>query len=142
MLDVRVVEESFSSHRRIEILDFTSKLEEVVRKYGLEEGIVMVFLPHATAAVTANENEPGLIEDIKDVLTKIAPPDGPFRHNLIDDNAHAHILSAIMKAFYIFPVKEGRVIRGTWQNLFIVELDGPRHYRKIVYVLLGKFRKT
>jgi len=141
VLDIKVIEDRFSTHRRIELLDFTSKLNEVVEKHRLEEGIVMVFLPHATAAVTANENEPGLVEDIIDVLTKIAPPDGSFRHNLIDDNAHAHILSAIVKSFYVFPVKRGRVIRGTWQNLFIVELDGPRHYRRIVYVLLGKFKQ-
>lgn len=142
MLDIRVIEGEFKTDRRIELIDITYDVESIVQREGLEEGIVILFLPHATAAITANEDEPGLKQDIIDVLTKIAPPDGPFRHNEIDDNAHAHILSAIIKPFFIFPVKGGKVIRGTWQNPFIVELDGPRYRRRIVYVLIGKFRSS
>jgi len=77
---------------------------------------------------------------MEDILTKIkefVEPDRRWNHNLIDDNAHAHIGSAIIGADRVFPVRNGELIRGTWQNIFLVELDGPRRERKVIVEVLG-----
>ncbi len=121
--------------KRKELVDVTHKVEEIVKESGIRNGICLVFVPHATAAVIANEHESGLMQDIIDALMRIAPPDHPWLHNRIDDNADAHIIASIVGPSRIFPVFEGELIRGTWQNIMIVELDGPRTRRVVVEVI-------
>jgi len=129
---------SISSTERFQLIDITGMVEEVVSRSGVERGICLVYAPHATAAIIANEHEAGLIRDMIDVIKTLFPPDKPWRHNRIDDNAHAHLASAIIGASRIFPVRNGRLIRGTWQNIFLVELDGPRSTRRIIVEVLGE----
>ncbi|MEM1533531.1 MAG: secondary thiamine-phosphate synthase enzyme YjbQ, partial [Desulfurococcaceae archaeon] len=93
---------------------------------------------HATAAIVVNEHEEGLMHDIASKIEEIIEPERSWRHNIIDDNAHAHIGSAIIGSERIFPVRNGRIIRGTWQNIFLVELDGPRRDRNVVIEVLGE----
>ena len=123
-----------STSRRFELVDITREVEKAVEKSGVKEGLVQVFVPHATAAVIANEHEPRLLQDIIEAIKTLAPPDKPWRHNEIDDNAHAHIAASIIGPSRSFPVAGGRVVRGTWQNIMLVELDGPRVRRVIVTV--------
>ncbi len=130
---------TFSTSKRFELVDITYRVEEIVEKSGVRNGIALVFAPHATAAIIANEHESGLIEDI---LTKIKeltePGSSKWKHNMIDDNAHAHIGSALIGADRAFPVINGHLVRGTWQNIFLVEMDGPRSRRRVVVVVLGE----
>ncbi len=130
---------TFSTSKRFELVDITYRVEEIVEKSGVRNGIALVFAPHATAAIIANEHESGLIEDI---LTKIKeltePGSSKWKHNMIDDNAHAHIGSALIGADRTFPVINGHLVRGTWQNIFLVEMDGPRSRRRVVVVVLGE----
>ena len=91
----------------------------------------MVSVPHATAAIIANENERGLL---KDILTKISedfPQSFQYAHNRIDDNADAHLAATFLGHSRTFPVEDHRLVRGTWQNIFVVELDGPRTRREV-----------
>ncbi|AEM39267.1 protein of unknown function UPF0047 [Pyrolobus fumarii 1A] len=124
-----------STSSRFEIIDITDRVEEVVHKSGICNGMVLVFAPHATAAIIANENEPGLVEDLLTLIREIFQPERAWRHNRIDDNAHAHLASAFIGASRVFPVKDCRVVRGTWQNIMLVEMDGPRTRRVIVEVM-------
>ncbi|MEJ2775579.1 secondary thiamine-phosphate synthase enzyme YjbQ [Sulfolobaceae archaeon RB850M] len=126
-----------SSSKRFELIDITEKVEEGVRMSGIKNGICLVFAPHATAAIVANEHERGLMEDILTKIKEFVEPDRRWNHNLIDDNAHAHIGSAIIGADRVFPVRNGELIRGTWQNIFLVELDGPRRERQVIVEVLG-----
>jgi secondary thiamine-phosphate synthase enzyme len=126
-----------STSKRFELIDITEKVEEGVRMSGIKNGICLVFAPHATAAIVANEHERGLMEDILTKIKEFVEPDRRWNHNLIDDNAHAHIGSAIIGADRVFPVKNGELIRGTWQNIFLVELDGPRRERQVIVEVLG-----
>jgi len=127
-----------SSSRRRELIDITSQVEQAVRESGIRNGICHVFVPHATAAVIANEHEYGLMEDILKALEELVPPDKPWKHNLIDNNADAHILASIIGPSRSFPVEDGRLVRGTWQNIFLVELDGPRGSRKVIITVMGE----
>jgi secondary thiamine-phosphate synthase enzyme len=126
-----------STSKRFELIDITEKVEEGVRMSGIKNGICLVFAPHATAAIVANEHERGLMEDILTKIKEFVEPDRRWNHNLIDDNAHAHIGSAIIGADRVFPVRNGELIRGTWQNIFLVELDGPRRQRQVIVEVLG-----
>ena len=124
-----------SSSSRRELIDITSEVETVVNKSGVNKGICHVFVPHATAAVIANEHEKGLMNDILRALEDLVPPDKGWFHNRIDDNADAHILASIIGPSRSFPVVNGMLVRGTWQNIFVVELDGPRTRRVVVTVI-------
>ncbi len=127
-----------STSKRFELIDITDRVEEIVEKSGIRNGICLVFAPHATAAIVANEHEWGLLQDILSRIKELFPPDKNWLHNRIDDNAHAHVGSAIIGADRVFPVINGRLIRGTWQNIFVVEMDGPRSRRRIIVTVIGE----
>lgn len=126
------------TQRRRELVDITYEVERAVAESGVTNGMCLVFAPHATAAVIANEHERGLVNDILRKFAQEFPDDGEWEHNRIDDNAAAHLASAFVGSARIFPVKEGRLVRGTWQNIFLVELDGPRASRKVVVEVMGE----
>ena len=126
-----------TQHRR-ELVDITYEVERAVAESGVTNGMCLVFAPHATAAVIANEHERGLVNDMLRKFTEEFPDKSEWEHNRIDDNAAAHLASAFVGSARIFPVKEGRLVRGTWQNIFLVELDGPRASRKVVVEVMGE----
>ncbi|MEM3833568.1 MAG: secondary thiamine-phosphate synthase enzyme YjbQ [Thermoprotei archaeon] len=126
------------SHELFELIDITSEIEKIVSKSGVRNGFCIIFVPHATASLIVNEHEPGLLNDIINKLKELYPPNEKYQHNRIDDNAHAHIASSIIGSERIFPIKDGQIIRGTWQNILLVELDGPRSQRKIIVEIVGE----
>jgi len=125
---MKVHHQSFEvkSSRRREVIDITEKVEEIVSKSKIKNGICLVFLLHATAALILEEDEPRLIEDIEESIEKLFPAKAGYRHDEIDDNADAHLASGFIGQSRIYPVAEGRIVRGTWQRALLVELDGPR----------------
>ncbi|OYT54967.1 MAG: hypothetical protein B6U77_02320 [Candidatus Hecatellales archaeon ex4484_218] len=126
---------SLSTSKRLEIVDITDKVEEAVLKSGVKNGLCLIHAAHATAAIVVNENEFGLIQDILKKIEEEFPIGAGYQHDRIDDNAHAHLISTFLSSSKIFPVKGSRIVRGTWQNIFFVEADGPRRRRIIVEVL-------
>ncbi len=131
------VEFNVRSSQRFQLIDITDRVEDAVRESGISNGIAHVFVPHATAAVIANEHESGLMNDILSVIKTLFPPEHGWMHNRIDNNAHAHLASSIIGASRTFPVVNGRLLRGTWQNIFVVELDGPRYSRRVIVTVIG-----
>jgi len=125
-----------SSARR-QLIDLTSEVTGFVRETRVREGICVVSVPHATAALIVNEHEQGLLRDILAKIEAVFPASAQYEHNAIDDNADAHIAAAFLGHNRAFPVSGGKMIRGTWQNLFLVELDGPRSRREVVVQVLG-----
>jgi len=125
-----------SSARR-QLIDLTPEVTGFVRETRVREGICVVSVPHATAALIVNEHEQGLLRDILAKIEAVFPASAPYEHNAIDDNADAHIAAAFLGHNRAFPVSGGKMIRGTWQNLFLVELDGPRSRREVVVQVLG-----
>ncbi len=123
------------SRERIQVIDITEYVEAAVRRSGISEGICLVHLPHATAALVANENERGLINDIIKKIREDFVREG-WEHDKIDDNAHAHLASSFIGSSRAFPVSSGRVLRGTWQSILLIELDGPRE-RDVVVTVVG-----
>ncbi|HXX68323.1 MAG TPA: secondary thiamine-phosphate synthase enzyme YjbQ [Polyangiaceae bacterium] len=121
-----------------EVIDLTDKVRAVVAESGVSDGICTVFTPHATAAIAINENDdPNIGVDLLRALTTIVVEHDGWLHDRIDDNAAAHIKSAILGPSETIPIENGRLALGTWQNVFFVELDGPRSRRGIVVVVVG-----
>ena len=117
-----------------EMIDITSQVGEVVRQAGVINGLCLVYVPHATAAIVINENaDPNVCQDILDALTRMVP-EGAWRHDRVDNNAAAHIKATILGPSEAVPVQEGTLRLGTWQSLMLVEFDGPRDRTVIVEV--------
>lgn len=129
---------TLSTNNRFEVIDLTKEVEEAVRESGVKNGLCVIHAPHATVAIIANEAEPGLMKDYIDLIKELTRPDYEWRHNIIDNNAHAHLASAIIGSTRCIPVRNGRLERGTWQNIMLVELDGPRTMRRVIIEVLGE----
>ncbi|MEM2878884.1 MAG: secondary thiamine-phosphate synthase enzyme YjbQ [Candidatus Hadarchaeales archaeon] len=126
---------SFSTRRAREVLDVTDEVIGAFRESGIRDGILVVQLPHATASLVLNESESGLTDDILRKMDELVPVRGSYMHDRIDDNAHAHIKSAIIGSSVVLPVVGGKIVRGTWQNFLVLEEDGPRARRLVVFLM-------
>jgi len=131
-------EVELSTRSRVELVDITRQVEEHVREGKIENGLCLVYSTHSTATVITNEHENGLMVDIAKKVQEDFPRGRGWRHDEVDSNAEAHLASSFMGPSRIFPVRDGQLIRGTWQNIFFLELDGPRSARRIVIELLGE----
>ena len=125
---------TIQTSQRQELIDITAKVEEVVGKSKTKNGLCLVFVAHSTAAVILTENETGLKNDWLKIMKKLVAGES-FEHDRIDNNADAHLLSGLLGQGKILPVEDGRLVRGTWQQIFLVELDGPKT-RKITIKII------
>ncbi len=112
--------------KRIELIDITSEIQEEIKKSKVAEGICVISTMHTTTAIIINENESGLKEDILNLLEKLVPKAEGYRHDAIDNNADAHLKALLLGASESLPISEGKLELGTWQRIFLAELDGPR----------------
>jgi len=128
---------SLSSTSRREFIDITSQVVEIVRRSSVKDGICVVSASHATAAILVNENERRLIDDMLAKIEELFPSSARYSHNSIDDNADAHLAAVFIGHSKIFPISGGTLVRGTWQSVFLVELDGPRQRREVHIEILG-----
>lgn len=126
---------SVSTGNRTEVVDITRNVEEIIKKSMVTNGLCVIHSVHSTTAIIVNEHEAGLLKDITKKVQQDFPKGAGWLHDRVDDNADAHLASSFIGPARIFPVKDGRLIRGTWQNIFLLELDGPRARRVIVEVL-------
>lgn len=121
------------TEKRYQLVDITDRVEKAVREVGKREGVVLVFVPHSTAGVLVTENERGLKRDWLRVLKDLAAGYS-FEHDRIDDNADSHLLSGLVGQSRTLPVNRGELSRGTWQQVFVAEFDGPRRRKVWVQV--------
>ena len=136
-MKVKIKEIKIETNERIQLIDITNQVEEFVKESEIKNGLCLISSLHSTTAIIINENESGLIQDILYEVQKVFPKDEKWLHNRIDDNADSHLASAFIGSSKTFPIKDGKIIRGTWQNIFLLELDGPR-IRRIILEALGE----
>lgn len=130
---------TLSTNEHNEFVDITGKVSEIVSKSKVKRGLCHVFVPHATAAVTINENaDPNLPGDIISALKKIVKEHDGWKHDEIDNNAAAHIKSSVIGCHEIIPIKDSELVLGTWQDIFFCEFDGPRSNRTVVVTIIGE----
>jgi secondary thiamine-phosphate synthase enzyme len=130
---------TFNLPARMEFVNITRQVEEVVSKSGVAEGLVLVNAMHITASVFINDDEPGLIHDYKQWLEALAPFDPSperYHHNRTgEDNADAHHKRQIMGREVVVAITKGKLDFGPWEQIFYAEFDGRRPKRVLVKVI-------
>ncbi len=114
------------TNRREEIIDITQLIQNYINQNKLNSGIILVYSPHTTAAISVNENaDPSVKSDINNYLSKLIPRNSNFSH--AEGNADAHIKGSLVNFSQMFIVEDGKIQLGTWQGIFLMEFDGPRN---------------
>ena len=119
----------------ISLHDLTADIRETISRSGIRDGFVTVTSQHTTTAVTINEHEERLIEDVKSFLARLIPPGDRYLHNDIHlrdcpqdepENAHSHLASMLLGSSEVIALAGGELVLGQYQSVMLVELDGPR----------------
>lgn len=120
---------------RVEFIDITDKIEQVIRDNKIKNGVMYIFIPHTTAGITINENSDNdVLKDIKKELNKIVPFDDNYLH--FEGNSAAHIKASLLGFSETVIIEDGRLLLGTWQSIYFCEFDGKR-IRKIIIKILS-----
>ena len=128
----------FNTRKRRDYINITDKVEEIVRRSGIKEGLCLVNAMHITASVFINDAEIGLVNDFDDWLEGLAPhePTSEYRHNRTgEDNADAHLKRQVMGREVVVAVTNGRLDFGPWEQIYYGEFDGRRRKRVLVKVI-------
>jgi secondary thiamine-phosphate synthase enzyme len=126
----------FETKTRRAYLNITEQIEAVVKKSGVQEGLVLVNAMHITASVYINDDEPGLLKDYDRFLDTLVPQNATYRHNETgEDNGDAHIKRQLMGREVVVAITEGRLDFGPWEQIFYGEFDGKRRKRVLVKVI-------
>ncbi len=124
------------THSRTELVDITAQVTKLVQQSKVRSGLLTLFVPHTTAAVTINENaDPSVQTDILSELNRLIPFTGPYQHT--EGNSAAHVKSTLVGPSQTLFVEEGRMALGTWQGLYFCEFDGPRSRKVWVKIIPG-----
>ena len=123
-----------------DIVDITSKVETLLAATGLTEGTLTVFVPGSTAGLTTIEYESGCVHDLKQAFERIAPTEAPYEHNARwgDGNGFAHVRAALLGASLHIPFSGKRLLRGTWQQIILVDFDNRPRRREVIVQFLGE----
>lgn len=130
----------FQTKGNSEMTDLTAKVAAALERSGLRAGVVVVFASGATSAVTTIEYEPGLVDDMKDALERIAPQKIEYAHNQRwgDGNGHSHIRASMIGPSLTVPFSGGKLLLGTWQQIVFLDMDNRPRYRRIVVQIIGE----
>jgi secondary thiamine-phosphate synthase enzyme len=117
------------------MMDVTRQVSDAVEESGIRNGLVVLFVPHTTAAITINENaDPDVVRDMLIGLSKAFPLKGDYKH--FEGNSHAHLKSSCIGVDQTIIIENGLMLLGTWQGIYFCEFDGPR-IRELVIKVLG-----
>lgn len=126
----------FETDQPREYVNITSDVSDVVAKSGVQEGLVLVSAMHITAAVYVNDAEPGIIQDIDEMLERLAPQGPDYHHHRTGEaNADAHLKSLLIHHQVILPITKGGLDLGPWQQVYYAEFDGQRRKRVVIKVI-------
>lgn len=131
---------SFQSKGENDIIDITEEVNQAVKSTELDNGIVTVFIPGSTGALTTIEYEPGLLMDLPNILEKIAPKSLLYEHEKRwhDGNGHSHVRASLIGPSLTVPFIDGILTLGTWQQIVFLELDARSRSRKIILQIMGE----
>jgi len=128
---------TYRTKEKMEILNITRAVEEIVKESKIKEGLCLVNSMHITSSVFINDEEAGLKRDFLKWLEGLAPynPSG-YEHNLTgEDNAHAHLKRTVIGREVVIAVTQGKLDFGPWEEIFYADFDGQREKRVLVKIL-------
>ncbi|HNZ83998.1 MAG TPA: secondary thiamine-phosphate synthase enzyme YjbQ [Candidatus Pacearchaeota archaeon] len=146
-MDSKFLELAYKTKRYFDVIDFTDKAKEFVKKSEIKNGLLHIQLLHTSCALIFNENEPLLLKDIEKTLNSQAPLDAKYNHdnleirtvNVCDNecrNGHSHCKAIRLLPFITICIKNGELVLGQWQRTMLVELDSSRD-RKILMQIIS-----
>ncbi len=127
--------EPVKTHERSEIVDVTDVIRRIVRRKGVRDGMLIVYVPHTTAAVTINENyDPDVKHDLLRKLDTLVPKhENYYRHD--EGNSDSHVKVAMVGNSATVLIEQGELVLGRWQGIYFCEFDGPREREMFVKVV-------
>jgi len=139
-MTIRTYELKLSTRGDSDTIDLTDNVRQFVKKSGLREGTVTVFVPGSTGGVTTIEYEPGVIADLKELLDKLIPRGSEYKHDLAwgDGNAHSHMRAALIGPSLSVPFTDGSLILGTWQQIVFLDFDSRSRSRRLTIQVMGE----
>ena len=122
-----------------DIRDITGSLTRLVQKSGIENGSLSAFMVGSTGSLTTIELEPGVLEDFKRAMNRLAPPGLEYEHEKAwhDGNGHSHVQSALLGPSVVLPIRNGAMRRGTWQQAVAINHDNRPRKRTIEVTIIG-----
>jgi len=123
-----------------DVIRITDPVAEAVQGSGVQNGIVTVFTPSATSAITTVEYEPGCVQDLQRLFDEIADPAKRYAHNELqgDGNGHSHIRAALLGPSLTVPFNQQQLMLGTWQQIILVDFDTRPRQRNLVLQVIGE----
>jgi secondary thiamine-phosphate synthase enzyme len=122
-----------------DIIDITAKITAQVQNAEIKDGLLTLFVSGSTASLTTIEHEPGLVQDLKEFIEKLIPSDRRYHHDdrWGDNNGFSHLRAALFGPSLQIPIKDGRLVLGTWQQIILLDFDNRPRTREIVVQLIG-----
>ena len=131
---MKAITKTINTQAHTAFYDITREIENAVRTSGVKDGLVTVYVPHTTAALTINENaDPDVKTDLITQLERMVPWENGYRH--LEGNAAAHLKASMMGFSETVIIEGGRLLLGTWQSIYFTEFDGPRHRRYFIKII-------
>ena len=139
-MTVKTKELSIHTRGEGDMLDVTRAVADAVGETKLKNGIVTVFVPGSTGALTTIEYEPGLLKDFPNLLERVAPKNLVYEHEKRwhDGNGHSHVRASLIGPSLTVPFANGRLTLGTWQQIVFMELDVRSRVRNLILQIMGE----
>ena len=117
-------------------IDITDRVKAIVKRAELVHGLCQVMVLHSTAAIVVNEvADPNIGRDVIAALGRVVPTKNDWLHDRIDDNAHSHLKASLLGPSEVIPVRDGELLLGRWQGIWLFEFDGPRTRKVAVHLV-------
>ncbi|MCK5551848.1 MAG: secondary thiamine-phosphate synthase enzyme YjbQ [Deltaproteobacteria bacterium] len=129
----------FKTTGQTDIIDITREVQEEVLQSGIQDGNMALFIPGSTAALTTIEFESGVVNDLRKAIERLAPKDIPYEHDRRwgDGNGYSHVRAAILGPSLIIPIRGGKVLLGTWQQIVLLDFDNRPRRRRVTVQIMG-----
>jgi secondary thiamine-phosphate synthase enzyme len=130
----------FKTTDQTDVIDISREVQETVLQSGIQDGIIMLFISGSTAALTTIEFESGVVNDLRKAIERIAPRDIPYEHDRRwgDGNGYSHVRAALLGPSLSIPLKGGRLLLGTWQQVVLLDFDNRPRRRTVAVQIMGK----
>lgn len=139
-MSVRTFQLQLNTHGNADVHDITDQVQEAVEQSELQAGIVTIFCPSSTSALTTIEYEPGAVADLQRLFDQLAPPEQRYAHEEAwhDGNGHSHVRAALLGASITVPFVNRKLTLGTWQQIIYVDFDNRARRRELIVQMMGE----
>jgi secondary thiamine-phosphate synthase enzyme len=130
----------FKTTDQTDIIDISREVQEGVLQSGIQDGNIVLFISGSTAALTTIEFESGVVNDLRKAIERLAPKDIPYEHDRRwgDGNGYSHVRAAILGPSLIIPMRRGKLLLGTWQQIVLLDFDNRPRRRRVTAQIMGE----